>query len=63
MVAKVNQETCIGCGVCVDHCPEVFELNDDGCAITQVHQVPAELKEKCREASANCPVDSICLED
>jgi ferredoxin len=63
MVAKVNQETCIGCGVCVDQCPEVFELNDDGCAITQVDKVPAELKAKCREASANCPVDSITLED
>lgn len=63
MKAKVNPESCIGCGVCVDQCPEVFELNDDSYAITIVDRVPAELKEKCREAAANCPVDSITLED
>jgi ferredoxin len=63
MIAKVNPETCVGCGLCVDYSPDVFELNDDGCAITLIDRIPAELKEKCREASANCPVDSITLVD
>ena len=30
MKAKVDQETCIGCGVCPSVCPEVFEMKDDG---------------------------------
>jgi Pyruvate/2-oxoacid:ferredoxin oxidoreductase delta subunit len=25
----VDQDTCTGCGACVDLCPEVFELKDD----------------------------------
>ncbi len=61
MKAKVNQETCIGCGLCVDYCPEVFELIDDNSASTLVDRVPAELKEKCNEARTNCPVDAISL--
>jgi ferredoxin len=26
----VDKEKCIGCGLCVSMCPEVFELGDDG---------------------------------
>ena len=63
MKAKVNQETCIGCGLCVDYCPEVFELTDDNGAGTIVDRVPAELKEKFQEAKTNCPVDAISYSD
>lgn len=63
MKAKVNQVTCIGCGVCVDYCPETFELTDDNIAVTIVDRVPAETKEKCQEAAANCPVEAISIEE
>lgn len=26
----VNEETCIGCGLCVQLCPKVFAMQDDG---------------------------------
>jgi ferredoxin len=26
----VDQELCIGCGACVNLCPELFELQEDG---------------------------------
>ena len=29
MKAMVNKDTCTGCGICVDICPEVFEIGDE----------------------------------
>ncbi|PIR71424.1 MAG: ferredoxin, partial [Candidatus Nealsonbacteria bacterium CG10_big_fil_rev_8_21_14_0_10_37_25] len=29
-MVKVNKEKCIGCGLCSNLCPEVFELAEDG---------------------------------
>jgi ferredoxin len=63
MMAKVNPETCIGCGVCVDDCPDVFGLDGDGLAIANALRVPAEFKVKCREVASNCPVKAISIED
>ncbi len=30
MKAEVNQDTCIGCGLCPSIEPEVFKIGDDG---------------------------------
>ena len=30
MKAIVNQDPCIGCGLCISTVPEVFEVNADG---------------------------------
>jgi len=30
MTANVNQEQCIGCGLCVGMAPEIFRMNDNG---------------------------------
>lgn len=30
MKAIVNQDSCIGCGLCISTVPEVFEVNADG---------------------------------
>ncbi len=62
MKVKVDEETCIGCGVCVDTCPEVFELGDDK-AIAKVNEVPKDLVESCKEAADNCPVEAIELKE
>lgn len=62
MKAKVDENTCTGCGLCVDTCPEVFQL-EDSLAKVIAAQVPAKARAACREAADNCPVQAITIEE
>jgi len=62
MKVTVDEETCIGCEVCVDTCPEVFEMVDDKARVKN-NEVPKDVVESCREAAENCPVEAIQIED
>lgn len=62
MKAKVDQDTCIGCGLCTSICSEVFEMNDDGKA-EAITEVTENLKDDAEEAASSCPVDAITVED
>ena len=61
MKAIVDKETCIGCGLCVEVCPEVFEMNDDK-AEAKVDPVPAAAEKSCRDAAEQCPVEAIKID-
>jgi ferredoxin len=62
MKVTADEETCIGCEVCVDTCPEVFEMVDDKARV-KINEVPKDVVESCREAAENCPVEAIQIED
>jgi ferredoxin len=62
MKVTVDEETCIGCGLCSETCPEVFEMTDDK-VIVKVDEVPEDVIETCREAAENCPVEAIQIEE
>ncbi|MCR4821125.1 MAG: ferredoxin [Elusimicrobiales bacterium] len=56
MKAIVNQDNCIGCGLCAGDCPEVFELNGDK---AQGKEIPAGKEDAAKNTAANCPVQAI----
>lgn len=52
----VDATTCVGCGLCEQNCPEVFEIKDDGIA-----HVKANECKSCnlQEVVEQCPVNAI----
>lgn len=61
MKANVDQETCIGCGLCTSVCPEVFEMNDNGKAQVKLQEVPTANGDEAKDAEASCPVNAISV--
>ena len=60
--AKVDQDTCIGCGLCAEICPQVFKM-EDAKAVVSVAIVPKEAEGACKEAADECPVTAIMIEE
>lgn len=63
MKAEVNQDTCIGCGLCPSIAPAVFELKDDGKAHVVSDPVPEVDEDAAQEAQSSCPVDAITVHE
>lgn len=58
MRAVVDKDTCIGCGLCIATEPEVFEMDDDGKAVS-IADTTEENKDSVEAAIEGCPVDAI----
>ena len=62
MRAFVDKDTCIGCGLCPDICPEVFEMDDDGKAISKDIELEGDVLDAAKDAEEQCPVIAIKVE-
>lgn len=62
MKAKVDQDTCIGCGLCTETVAEVFEMNADGKA-EALGTVTDGNQDRVQEAIDSCPTNAIAWED
>lgn len=58
----VDQDTCIGCGLCVSMFEELFAMNDSGVSEPIVDTVKPEAEEDAAEACNCCPVSAITME-
>lgn len=59
MNLKVDKDKCIGCGMCVRTCEEVFDFDDDNQAEVIQKPVAEENIEDATEAMENCPTGAI----
>ena len=60
MKAIVN-DSCIGCGLCVGTCGEVFSMGGDGMA--HGSEFDEALLDQVQEARDGCPVSAISVEE
>ena len=56
----INQEKCIGCGLCVSMAPEVFRLNEQGLSEAYA-ETPEDELDAVVEAVDSCPVKAISI--
>jgi len=59
MKAKVDMETCLGCGLCVSLYPELFEIRKDG--HSHVKEGVKIDEKKLKEVMQSCPAGAIEL--
>lgn len=54
-MVKVDQNKCIGCGMCAGLCPESFQMNADN----KSEVIKEETSDCVKNAAENCPVGAI----
>ena len=61
MKVIVDADACTGCGLCVETCPEVYEMVDD-VAKVKADPVPADAEENAKLGADDCPCEAIKVE-
>jgi len=61
MIAKIDADLCIGCQLCVQVAPNIFEMKEDK-AVTISDSIPEDAESISKEATDSCPVNAIILE-
>lgn len=60
MVIGVNFDECIGCGVCMQVCPEVFGLDEESGKVVLLDFEGADDNiDLAREAADSCPIGCV----
>ncbi|MFP4473692.1 MAG: ferredoxin [Candidatus Omnitrophota bacterium] len=62
MKAIVDKETCTGCELCTQTCPEVYEMQGDVAVVT-ADPVPEDAELVAKQAAEDCPVEAITIEE
>ncbi len=59
MIFQVNEDACLGCGMCTGVCPSVFSMTDEGVAAAIDAAVDIADLESARMAMEDCPAGAI----
>jgi ferredoxin len=62
MKCKVDQDLCTGDEICIQVCPEVFEMEGDK-AVAKMGVIPDDLQDPVKEAADSCPSEAIIIEE
>ncbi len=62
MKVVVDFDVCQSNGLCMEECPEVFELRDDGFLYVLQEEPPAELADAVEAAARACPTGAISIQ-
>jgi ferredoxin len=60
MKATISED-CVSCVLCVDICPDVFEMGDQ-LAQVKFDKIPAQFEKAVQQAADECPVSAIAIE-
>ncbi|HEX9620091.1 MAG TPA: ferredoxin [Polyangiaceae bacterium] len=62
MKVVVDFDLCASNARCMNACPEVFEVRDDGFLYILNENPPESLRDKVERAAADCPTNAITIE-
>ncbi|MFA6187031.1 MAG: ferredoxin [Phycisphaerae bacterium] len=54
-------DSCTACGLCVETCPEVFQMGSEIAEVV-VEEVPPQFEDSAQQAADECPVEAIEVE-
>ena len=55
------EDTCTACELCIDTCPDVFQMGSEMARVT-VDKIPPEFEDAVQQAADECPVEAIVVE-
>ncbi len=61
MITKVDADACIGCGLCANMYPDIYEMEGDK-AVAKPEAVPTGSEEDAKKMAEDCPVSAIVSE-
>jgi ferredoxin len=57
----IDDQLCVGTGVCEATAPNLFEVGDDGVAHALLDVIPPDQLEAAKEAATSCPTRALSL--